>query len=118
MDISQLPDQTHVDVDQETRVWVRQTPPPAVVEGTFLRHVLADSENVILIVLTCETAFQEQRFDSAGKGGVLLDRLAADEGLMRRLYGDAAQRVPNLTVNTTGMSVNGVVEMIVDFVDP
>lgn len=117
VDLSSLPLDEHKSIDAETRAFALNSNGSAVVEGTFLGHVLHNIENVMIIRLTCKTAERERRHikrsDNKSEASQLLIRDQADDSLSQLLYIKSDQQGNFPTIDTTDLSIEDVVEKII-----
>jgi cytidylate kinase len=116
VELSSLSLDEHKSIDAETQAFVLNSN-DAVVEGTFLGHVLCNMENVLIVRLTCKTAERERRYikrsDNKSEASQLLIRDQADDALSQLLYKKSTQKEDFATIDTTDLSIEDVVERII-----
>jgi cytidylate kinase len=116
IELADLPDEVHQQVDSETVSWARQHP-FSIVEGRFLDQVLSGAELPLLAVfLTASHSARLQR--ACGRSGKVitgeaLDKEDADDKSFRkRVYGQSSLLHPFLPVDTSKITVRECVNRI------
>jgi cytidylate kinase len=97
----------HLNIDEETR---RAAAGHAnlIIEGCFLDHVLAESQS-ILVELRCSREVRESRYQERNSSMSFEAREKSDAELKALLYGDAPERSPDHTVDTTHLKTEETV---------
>lgn len=114
--VDSLASAEHALIDDETRRSVATRKQALVVEGRFLREVLANMEDVFLVELTCSEAERFRRRSELNSGYLdHQDALTAKPS--SELYADApAPREPSISINTDNRTTSNVAEEISRYV--
>ena len=105
-----LLDHEHRAIDAETRKVALEIDRGMVIEGSFLDHVLDGVDGIWFVKLEATERERERRHKDRGGVGLISDRDAADDRTRARLYTRDERMPPAFVIDTTGRSVEEVVD--------
>jgi cytidylate kinase len=120
VDAADLPVDEHKVIDEQTRLLAKVCTDGMVIEGGFLDAVLKNIPNILLIHLTCEDGTRERRFIGRPNGQASAHDLhlrdASDIALRELLYKTSGSGNTLLTIDTTNLEVDEVVQVIISWI--
>ena len=111
--VSELSAESHSRVDNETIRWVKDVEGPKLVEGRYLNCVLADNSSGVILVrflANIDTRVQRSSVHNSSEEvrHALLHADVSDGELCNRLYRGVAPLESHHTIDTSGLSMDGI----------
>lgn len=114
---SQLSQDDHRAIDEETRRLVSCHATSLIIEGCFLDHVLRETPRCVLVQLDCDQIQRELRHASRGLNLPLSTRDDADAALRKLLYTDELPRRADVCIDTSDLDISTTAERVLQWLE-